>query len=90
MLGNLVCHCLLNPPRLRVYARQRENYKVFPQRPLWIWSTIGRRVQCPYQKEKRKEKGMGMMGCLDMDVETNGLTRTTKLCKDMHKWVHEN
>lgn len=33
---------------------------------------------------------MGTMGFLDMDVETSGLTLRIKLCKNMHKWVHEN
>lgn len=39
---------------------------------------------------KTSKKGMGTMGFLDMDVETSGLTLRIKLCKNMHKWVHEN
>ena len=39
---------------------------------------------------KTSKKGMRTMGFLDMDVETSGLTLRIKLCKNMHKWVHEN
>ena len=42
------------------------------------------------KKTKQAKKGMGMTGFFDMDVETIGLTLTTKLCKDMPKWVYKD
>lgn len=42
------------------------------------------------KKTKQAKKGMGMTGFFDMDVETIGLTLTTKLCKDMHKCVYKD